>query len=824
MKKFYWSSTHEELLNDVKSSPNGLSSKEAAARLKEIGPNKLSHKQRSQGWRLLWDQFKSPLTLLLIIAALLSYILYQKIDGTIIIGIVLATVLLGFYQEKGAFNAVQKLLKKVETTARVLRDGKWIIIGQEKIVPGDIVSLSAGELVPGDGRILDSKDLFVNEASFTGESFGVEKAPGMVLETSPLSERTNSVLMGSYVISGHATVVIVATGSSTVFGTLAEHLKSKIPETAFEHGLREFGYFLMEVTFCLVLLIFIFNQWVHHPILESFLFALALAVGLTPQLLPAIVSINLSKGARRMALDKVIVKKLSSIENFGSMNVLCVDKTGTLTEGAPEVETAVDQQGDFSEEVLKFASVNAQFQTGYTNPIDTALCSAIPLEAGWKKLDEVPYDFTRKRVSILAEKEGSYWMIIKGAFETVAAICNDPAMEELRATFKTYAEKGFRLLAVAAKKTDLSLMQASDETALDFLGFIVFKDPLKKDAVAALENLRAQNIQVKMITGDQHQVALHVAQQVKLGGECLIGSDLRSLSDEALIIKAKEVNVFAEIEPAQKERIILALRRGGATVGYLGDGINDSTALHAADVSISVDSGSDVAKDVSDIILLEKDLTVLSKGVSEGRKTFANTMKYIFMATSANFGNMFSMAGASLILPFLPLLPKQILLTNLLTDFPEMAIATDSVDPEWSDRPVRWDISRIKRFMLIFGLISSIFDYATFGVLLYLLKASPEQFRTGWFIESVASAALIVLIIRTRRPFWKSRPSFYLTYATFLVILLSALLPYLPIRALFSFAPLPLYYFGVMAALLAAYIVAAEVAKKVFYAKYRDAR
>ena len=586
--------------------------------------------------------------------------------------------------------------------------------------------------------------------------------------------------MGTHVISGSAKALIVRVGDDTEFGRISQRLQLRPPETDFERGVRRFGYFLMEVTLILVVIIFAINVFFHKPVIEAFLFSLALAVGLTPQLLPAIISVNLSHGARRMAEQDVIVRRLSSIENFGSMNVLCSDKTGTLTQGTVQVHETIDAHGQASDKVARYAYLNAAFETGFTNPIDEAIRAHTAFDiSAYKKLDECPYDFVRKRLSVLVQTDEHRCLITKGALDNVLEVCDhvetgeqvEPIADQLSSIRQRYVElgdAGYRTLGVAYRQLDeAEQMSKAAEREMVFLGFLVLRDPPKEGIAATVRELATLGVSLKMITGDNVRVAGNVAAQVGLSTDRIVtGSDLRKFSDAALVQRVNAASVFAEVEPNQKERIILACKKAGNVVGYMGDGINDATALHAADVGISVDQAVDVAKEAADIVLLKQDLGVLVQGVREGRKTFANTMKYVFMATSANFGNMFSMAGASLFLKFLPLLPKQILLMNLMTDLPEMTIAGDAVDDELAMLPQRWDIGFIRRFMLVFGAISSVFDFLTFGVLLFVLKANERQFRTGWFLESVVSATLVVLIIRTRRPLIRSLPSRALLVAT----------------------------------------------------------
>ncbi len=633
-------------------------------------------------------------------------------------------------------------------------------------------------------------------------------------------------------VSGTATAVVVAVGRETEFGRISDSLRTAPPETDFERGIRQFGYLLVQLTALLVFGIFAINLYLARPFVDSLLFALALAVGLTPQLLPAIVSVNLATGARRMAAKQVIVRQLTSIENFGAMTLLCADKTGTLTEGVAQVRSADDIAGSPSDRVLRLVYLNSAFETGFASPIDEAVRALRPFDlAGFTKRDEVPYDFVRKRLSILVETADGWLMTTKGALDRVLDVCTtaerpdgeivpiDAERQRILDRLAALSGEGYRVLGVAYRRVQPGTdIQAADERSMTFAGLLVLHDPVKADAGATVAELARLGIRLCVVTGDNPLVAAHAARQVLGRAPAVVsGEDLRRMSDGALRARAPTVDVFAAVEPNQKERIILALKRSGAVVGYIGDGINDAPALHAADVGISVESAVDVAKEAAQIVLLEKDLGVLVEGVREGRVTFANTMKYIFMATSANFGNMFSMAGASLFLPFLPLLPKQILLTNLLTDLPEMTIATDTVDPELVERPRSWDLGFIKRFMLVFGLLSSVFDYMTFGVLLFMLHATPEQFHTGWFIECVVSASMIVLVIRSRRPFFRSRPSWQLRSATGVIAVVTTALPYTPLAPLLGFVPLPLSVLGALGLVVLLYIGSAEMVKRAFY-------
>ncbi len=836
----FWNISTEELLDKLKVTQDGLTSSEAADRLSSFGANRLKPPKRSDFLTLLLSQFKSPIILILLFATGLSFFLHDPADAAIILTIVVVSGLLGFWQEYSATDAVKKLLAIVQIKATVLRDGKKQEIHVEEIVPGDIILLSAGDIVPGDARLLESKDIFVDESMLTGETFPVEKSISVLPAETPLAQRINALWMGTHIVSGSAIALVIHTGRETEFGKVSERLKLKPQETEFEHGIRRFGYFLAEVTLILVVLIFAVNVYLHRPVMDSFLFSLALAVGLTPQLLPAIISINLSYGAKKMAQENVIVKRLASIENFGSMNVLCSDKTGTLTEGVVKVKSVADINGITKDKVFLYAYLNANFETGFTNPIDEAIRSFNQADiSGYKKHDEIPYDFIRKRLSIVASHNDECLMITKGAVPNILEVCSAAetgegeiveiasVIKQIQNQYTVYSSNGLRTLGIAYKNmvgksgpdsgTNL-LINKESESGMVFIGFVVLEDPPKPKILETISGLKELGISLKVITGDNRLVTSALSQKIGISKTAIItGQELRQIGDNALLKRVSEADLFAEIEPNQKERIILALRKAGNVVGYLGDGINDASALHAADVGISVDSGADVAKDASDIVLLEKDLGVLIDGVRAGRRTFANTLKYIFMATSANFGNMFSMAGVSLIIPFLPLLPKQILLTNLMTDFPEMTIATDKVDNEMVDHPRRWDIKAIRKFMITFGLLSSVFDYLTFGLLLLVLHASEIQFRTGWFIESVVSASLIVLVIRSRKPFYRSKPGKYLLIATLCIVAIVLMVPITPIAGIFEFSRLPFTTYLLLLLIVALYILSAEITKRVFY-------
>jgi Mg2+-importing ATPase len=830
----FWSLPEEDLLQQLQSSASGIIISEAQKRLDTYGLNVLQGHKQSTALELFINQFKSPIIILLLIATLISAFLQDWVDAAIILVIVMGSALLSFYQEYGASSAAEKLRAQIRVKADVLREGQVMVVPADEVVPGDVVLLSAGSLIPADGIVLEAKEFFVNQAVLTGETYPVEKKPGVVAAKSSLVERTNTVFMGTNVRSGSAKALIVQTGLNTEFGQIAEKLNLRPPETEFEHGIRRLGYLLSEVTLIMVITVFAFNVFFHKPVLDSFLFSLALAVGLTPQLLPAIININLSRGSQAMASRGVIVRRLASIENFGSMDVLCTDKTGTLTVGVVQMDGAVDLHGQPSGLVFRDAFLNAHFQTGLANPLDEAIVAqAQPDITGAAKVDEVPYDFIRKRLSVVVQESDHNRLVTKGALDNVLAVCNqvqDGALtfpldgafqEQIQQRYAEWSAQGFRVLGVASRHVPpQAAYSREDEKDLTFTGFLLFLDPPKPGVMETVEDLAEMGVKLKIITGDNRLVAQHTAQSIGLEVTGVMnGGQLEDLRDEALWHSANQANLFVEVDPNQKERIILALKKMGHVVGYMGDGINDAPALHAADVGISVDTAVDVAKEAADFVLMQKELSVLHQGIVQGRTTFANTLKYVYMATGANFGNMFSMAGASLILPFLPLLPKQILLINFMTDLPEMTIATDNVDQNYVQTPHRWDIRFIQRFMIVFGLLSSIFDFITFGVLRLGLHAGPEIFRTGWFIESLLSATLVVFSLRTRLPINKSRPSRVMLMVTALVWVVTLAIPYLPISGALGFVPLPLTYLGIVLLIVLAYLASAELTKRWFYRK-----
>jgi len=834
----YWSQPMPSLLTALQAAPDGLSSGEARRRLDAYGPNVLQDKRKVSAIGLFLNQFRSPIVLILVFATGVSAVTQDWVDALIILIIVLGSALLSFFQEYGANNAAEKLRAQVTIKAMVRRHGASQQIPAEELVPGDVVQLSAGSLVPADSVLLEADDLFVNQAVLTGETFPVEKSPGEIAPEATLTQRTNCVFMGTNVRSGSGHALVVQTGTGTAFGQIAKRLTLRPPETEFERGIRHFGYLLTEVMLVLVLLVFAANVLFNKPVLDSLLFSVALAVGLTPQLLPAIISINLSKGAQVMAAGGVIVRRLESIENFGSMDVLCTDKTGTLTEGVVQLDAALDSTGQPSDEVFRLAYLNAHFETGLANPLDEAiLAHAQPDITGVAKVDEVPYDFVRKRLSVVvAPPGGPPCLITKGALESVLAECSQVQQREMvtpldeahradiEQRYAGWSEQGFRVLGVASRRglDESHAYTRDDERELTFAGFLLFFDPPKAGVLETISMLAESGVALTIITGDNKLVAQHTAQAVGLRVTgVLTGAEMDNLRDEALWQAIGRANLLAEVDPNQKERIILALKKTGHVVGYMGDGINDAPALHAADVGISVDSAVDVAKEAADFVLLEHSLAAVQRGIELGRRTFANTLKYVFVTTSANFGNMFSMAGASLFLPFLPMLPLQILLTNFLTDFPALAIAGDSVDREMVDKPRRWNIRFVRNFMFTFGAVSSVFDYLTFGLLLLVLHVSQDQFRTAWFVESVMTELLIMLVIRTQKPFFRSKPGRYLLLGTLVVAVITLLLPYTPLSKPLGFTPLPPSLLLTLLGITGLYVLASEVAKRVFYQRVR---
>jgi Mg2+-importing ATPase len=840
----FWSRGATALLAALESDRRGLSSATAARRLEAEGPNTLDDDRHGGAARLLLHQFQSPLVLILVFGAVVSAFLRDWLNAAIIIVVVLGSCCLGFLQEYRASRAVQALRQRLALTIKVLRDGAEHTVPTRTLVRGDVVLLSAGNLVPADGLVLDSSDFLVSEASLTGESFPVEKQPGVLPADTPLARRTNVVYLGTSVRSGTAAVLIVNTGEHTAFGAVAQRLREAPPETEFARGIQQFGVMLLRVMVVMVLYVLIVNQALGRPWVESMLFAVALAVGLSPELLPAIVSVTLATGARRMAGQGVIVRHLEAIENLGSMDVLCTDKTGTLTAGVVTLEAALAPDGTAAPEVLRLGYLNAAFETGIANPLDAALVAAGTqaglATTGLRKVDEIPYDFMRRRLTIVLTDEdgGLHRIITKGAFDNVLACCthvataagpqplDDAQRAALQASFREQGVRGFRVLALATREVQPRPdYTRDDEAGLCFAGFLQFLDPPKAGARATLAALAARGVAIKIVTGDNRHVAAHVARSVGLDAEAMLtGEQVAAMKQEALWHHAQRTVLFTEMDPQQKERVVRALQHSGRAVGYLGDGINDAPALHAADVGISVDGAVDVARDSADVVLLRPDLDVLCRGVEEGRRTFINTLKYISITTSANFGNMISMAVVAPLLPFLPLAAKQILLNNFLSDIPALAIASDRVDEDRLAVAQHWNVHDLRRFMLLFGLTSSVFDLLTFWLLLKVFQAPEAEFQTAWFVVSLLTELAILLVLRTQRPAWKSRPGTLLWTSTALVAAVALAWPFVPpLARLFDLVPPPPALLASMLGIVAAYVAATELAKRYFKPRPRQA-
>jgi len=832
----FWQLAIADLEKHLAASRDGLTSAEVASRRVRYGPNSLEARRRLSVPLEFLGRFRNPLVLILLVAAGISALTGDLTSFIIICTIVVTSALLDTVQEYRANGAAESLKVSVALKEQVLRDGREVTVLGQDLVPGDVVLLAAGDLVPADGRLLEARDFFVNEALLTGESYPAEKhAPDEGVETSEVASATNAAFMGSSVMNGSAKLLVCGTGLTTQLGQISSSLRRAQLPSAMDRGTHQFGMLIVRFTTVLVLFVLLINLLFHRPWLDSFLFAVALAVGLTPELLPMIVSVTLARGAIRMAKVQVIVKRLGAIHDLGSMDVLCTDKTGTLTEARISLARQVALSGADSPHVLDLAWLNSHFQAGLRNPLDIAIaedCS--PRGDGWTKIDEVPFDFQRRRVSVLVEHEGQRLLITKGAPEDVlkhAVRYEEPGKPDLlpldaaaraRASkvFEGLSTEGFRALGVAWRELEPDRKGAavSDEQELVFAGFIVFSDPPKASAGAAIAALGAKGVSVKILSGDNEHVTQHVCAElgIPISG-LLTGTQIEALSDEALTARLEETNLFCRVTPVQKNRIILGLKHRGHVVGYLGDGINDAPSLHTADVGISVESAVDVAKDAADIILLQQDLGVLERGVIEGRRAFGNIMKFIMMAMSSNFGNMFSMAGATLILPFLPMLPVQILLNNLLYAVSEMPIPLDAVDSVITEKPEHWDMRFIRNFMLVMGPVSSVFDFLTFALLLLVFHADEALFQTGWFIESLATQVLVIFVLRTRGNPLKTRPHPLLAVTSIAVVVLAAVLPFTPLGAWFGFAPPSATFLFAIGGLTVSYLMLAQAAKWAFY-------
>jgi Mg2+-importing ATPase len=833
-KADYWSGPISQLFIDCNSGPAGLSDDQARARLRA---SKGPRRDRPPGFMsLVFKQLMTPLVLILITGAVIAVIVGDWLDAAIVWCIVAMSAVLSAWYENRASTAVEQLRKQVAALATVVRNGRTVEVPASEVVPGDVMLISAGSLIAADGRVIEATDCFVSESLLTGETFPVEKSPGESYPDSSLVERRNCVFMGTSVRSGMARMLVTRYAEQSEMGAITRTLSLRPPETEFERGLRHFGSLLLRVMLVITIVVLGTNILLQRPPLDTLLFAIALSIGMSPELLPAILSITLAKGAQRMAAKGVIVRHLNSIENLGSMDVLCTDKTGTLTRALVVLDSAVNVMGVADAQVLSLAILNATLQTGMRNAMDDAISLAGKDVTGWSgvvKRDEIPYDFVRKRLSIIVGNvpQQGCLMITKGAVETVLQVCTRVQLDErpcplgaaelaaIRERFAQWSEQGYRVLGIASRAMPEQPHYGQwDETDLTFLGFLLFFDPPEPEIKNTLIALARLGVQVKIISGDSHLVTRHVAQAVGLPDQqMLTGSQLMQMKDEALMSLAPTTTLFAEVDPNQKERIIRALQKTGHVVGYLGDGINDAPALQAADIGISVDHAADVAKQAADFVLLEHDLDIVREGIEEGRHTFANTLKYMSIVSSANFGNMVSMALASLVLPFLPLLAKQILLNNFLADIPSMGIASDNVDRDWEKTPHRWNMSEIRNFMVVFGLVSSVFDMATFGVLYLMVGVSPDLFRSGWFVESLLTQLLTIFIVRTYKPFYRSRPGRLLLLSALVIGVATIALPYSVVGHWFGLVPLPLRLLLAVMTVSLVYVVAAEFTKRAFY-------
>jgi Mg2+-importing ATPase len=806
----------------------GLTSSEAKRRLALLGANQA----KGPGWAARVSAFVRPLTspliAILLVAGAASAFLGQRADAAIIGAMVFLSTLIDAWQTKRSERAVRRLQATVAPTATVLRDGTWAELPRSDVAPGDVIRLGAGDLVPADARLLEARDLHVQQGALTGESLPVEKAP------LPKALDTNGpdcpalVFLGTSVISGTATALVRRTGAETAFGDVLARLGARPDETEFERGMRHFGLLILKTVFFLVLFILVVNVSLGRNALESLLFSVALAVGLTPEFLPIITTVTLSEGAVRMAREKVIVKHLSAIQNLGSIDILCSDKTGTLTSGSMTLDASLDLSGDPCERTLALAALNSCLETGIKSPLDAAvLARSGPIPKDQSKTDEIPFDFERRRLSVVVGSAGEHSLITKGAPESVLAVCTRfragervaPFDAESRAraqgTFHRLSAEGFRVLAVAERSVERADgYGVADERDLTLVGFLTFADHLLDGAAESIAKLRRDGVNVKILTGDNELVTAHVCREAGFDVDrILLGTELEGLDTPALAKLAETHDVFARVSPAEKHRIIRALKANGHTVGFLGDGINDAPSLHGADVGISVAGAVDVAREAADIVLLEKRLDVLHAGIMAGRRSFANVLKYLFMGTSSNFGNMFSMAGATLFLPFLPMLPTQLLLNNFLYDLSQITIPTDNVDAAYLDKPQHWDVKLIRRFMLVLGPISSIYDFLTFFLLLKVFHLSEAAFRTGWFVESLATQTLVLFVVRTAGRPWKSRPSRALTLTTLTIAATAVAVPYLPIARAFGFEPLPSVLLPLLLAIVVTYLGLVEVVK-----------
>ena len=834
--------SNDEVLSELQTISTGLTNDEANTRLGIYGFNEIIKEKRRGILVEFLDHFKNPLVIILLIASFISIFLQEVVNALIIFFIVIMSVVLDFLQTHKAERAAEQLKEKITTTATVVRGGRKQEVKLSLIVPGDIINLTAGDIVPADARVLSAKDFFVNQSALTGEPYPVEKTSIPISKrTVAIGEWSNYIFLGTSVVSGTATAVVMKTGASTEYGKIAKTLMVRPPETEFERGLRGFGYLMMKIVFLLVIFVFLINALFKHGILESLLFAVALAVGLTPELLPMILSINLSKGAISMSHKGVIVKHLESIQNFGSMDVLCTDKTGTLTENKITLILHVDAEGKDSEKVFLFSYLNSFHQTGLKSPLDEAIIRYREEDLkDYQKIDELPFDFTRRRVSVVVTDGQERLLIAKGAPEGIIEVCcscetstgtieiTENIQKRIIEKYYDMSRDGYRVLGVAYKplRDGPVSYSVNEENDMVFLGFVAFIDPPKETARDSLQLVKNTGIALKILTGDNELVTAKTCSLLDYDIAGIVtGNDIAQMDDDALQRVVEKANIFTRVNPVQKDRIIIALKKNGHVVGFLGDGINDAPSLKTADIGISVENAVDIARESADIILLKKDLSVLEEGVMEGRKTFGNTMKYIMMGTSSNFGNMFSVAGASLFLPFLPMLPIQILLNNLLYDTSESTIPTDSVDREYIVEPKRWDIGFIKKFIIIFGPVSSIFDFLTFFILLIIFHATESLFQTAWFIESLCTQTMIIFVIRTRIiPFYKSKPSWPVLTSSLAIVGAACVIPWTILGPIFGFTQPPLVFYVILGGLIAGYLLLVEIVKKWFYHQYFQIR
>ncbi|MCE2716070.1 MAG: magnesium-translocating P-type ATPase [Pseudomonadota bacterium] len=832
----FWNSSLSEILKKLETSTTGLAQTAALKRLKIVGKNTLQIEKKTTIAHLLLRRFKNPLVILLLIICFIAFVLDQKWDCLIIIIIISLGISLDFFQEYSSNQAVKKLQESISLKTKVLRDNTINIIKNKNLVPGDIVYLKAGDMVPADGRLFWENHLFVNQAILTGESFPVEKnafdlsTTSLVPSTINLENAVNSVFMGTSVVSGEARMVVCATGYKTYINKISEPLKEDHSPSSFEIATRKLGLLLMKITIFLVFFVLMVNFYFHRSWLETVLFSLALAVGMTPEFLPMVMSVALARGAKKMAKKHVIVKRLSAIHDLGGMNILCTDKTGTLTEAKVKLINTINANDEKSEQVHFLAYLNSFFETGLKSPLDDAILDNKTVDVSeWEKIDEIPFDFERKRISVLLDNGKHRKIIVKGAPENILSSCTHyhqhnklkPLTPQMRLKlldlYQRESEKGYRILAIAWQTKLKSHHKAiiEDEKDLIFSGFCLFYDPPKIDARTTITSLKKQKIDVYILTGDSKEVTMHLCHELNIPiTGVLTGPEISRLDDLALSLRLRHTNLYCRLTPDQKRRIVYELKNLGNIVGFLGDGINDAPSLYSAHVGIAVNTSTDIAKEASDLILLEKNLQIIHDAVMEGRKAYSNIVKYFMLMTSSNFGNMLTMACTSFFLPFLPMLPIQILLNNLLYDTSQMAIPFDKVDHEFLLTPRKWNFKSILRFMLFMGPLSSIFDFLLFWILLNVIKVSPALFQTEWFMESLVTQILIIFVIRTRKSIFQSQPNFFLVTLAILLVCLGLAIPYSFLGTSLGFVAPPLNFFGILIGITFSYLIVAEQIKK----------